>query len=179
VMGRYCGYLALMSGLATGAERVYLHEEGIALRDLQTDLTMLLDDIQQGRRLSLMIRNEYANPLYTTSFIAALFEQEGAERFDVRQVILGHLQQGGSPTPFDRIQAIRLATRCVEHLITEAEQETPAGAFIGLQGGDAKIFDLEDMPRMADVAHMRPKEQWWLELQPLVRLLATKPQADG
>jgi 6-phosphofructokinase 1 len=179
VMGRYCGYLALMSGLATGAERVYLHEEGIALRDLQTDLTMLLDDIQQGRRLSLMIRNEYANPLYTTGFIAALFEQEGADRFDVRQVILGHLQQGGSPTPFDRIQAIRLATRCVEHLIAEAEQETPAGAFIGLQGGDVKIFDLEDMPRMVDVAHMRPKEQWWRELQPLVRLLATKPQADG
>jgi 6-phosphofructokinase 1 len=30
VMGRYCGYLALMSGLATGAERVYLHEEGVS-----------------------------------------------------------------------------------------------------------------------------------------------------
>ena len=35
VMGRYCGYLALMSGLATGAERVYLHEEGVTLHDLQ------------------------------------------------------------------------------------------------------------------------------------------------
>ena len=34
-MGRHCGYLALMSGLATGAERVYLHEEGVTLADLQ------------------------------------------------------------------------------------------------------------------------------------------------
>ena len=37
-MGRYCGYLALMSGLATGAERVYLNEEGVTLNDLQTDV---------------------------------------------------------------------------------------------------------------------------------------------
>ena len=38
VMGRKCGYLALMSGLATGAERVYLHEEGVRLNDLVTDV---------------------------------------------------------------------------------------------------------------------------------------------
>ena len=38
VMGHYCGYLALMSGMATGAERVYLNEEGIKLRDLQMDV---------------------------------------------------------------------------------------------------------------------------------------------
>ena len=36
-MGRKCGYLALMSGLATGAERVYLHEEGVRLNDLVSD----------------------------------------------------------------------------------------------------------------------------------------------
>ena len=38
VMGRYCGYLALMSGLATGAERVYIDEEGVRLKDLQMDV---------------------------------------------------------------------------------------------------------------------------------------------
>jgi 6-phosphofructokinase 1 len=80
VMGRYCGYLALMSGLATGAERVYLHEEGVTLRDLQADLTAMIDRFQQGSRLSLMIRNEYANPLYSTGFMSALFEQEGGDR---------------------------------------------------------------------------------------------------
>src|SRR5690606_32655388 len=43
VMGRYCGYLALMSGLATGAERIYLHEEGVTLADLQHDVRRLVD----------------------------------------------------------------------------------------------------------------------------------------
>jgi 6-phosphofructokinase 1 len=46
VMGHYCGYLALMSGLATGAERVYLHEEGITLNDLQRDVKNLTIGLQ-------------------------------------------------------------------------------------------------------------------------------------
>jgi 6-phosphofructokinase 1 len=172
VMGRYCGYLALMSGLATGAERVYLHEEGVTLRDLQIDLTTMITAFQQGRRLSLTIRNEYANPLYTAGFMAALFEQEGGELFDVRQAILGHLQQGGDPSPFDRIQAIRLASHCVKFLIAEAEKGSAVGAFIGMQGGQITISHLEDMPRMVDAAHMRPQEQWWLDLRPIARLLS-------
>jgi len=69
VMGHYCGYLALMSGLATGAERVYMHEEGITLRDLQTDVEKLTEGFLSGKRLGLMIRNEYANPIYNTNFI--------------------------------------------------------------------------------------------------------------
>src|SRR5581483_8764759 len=54
VMGRYCGYLALMSGLATGAERVYLHEEGVRLQDLQNDLDKLVTGFKHGKRLGLM-----------------------------------------------------------------------------------------------------------------------------
>ncbi len=172
VMGRYCGYLALMSGLATGAERVYLHEEGVALHDLQADLGAMIAGFQRGRRLSLMIRNEYVNPLYTTGFMSALFEQEGGELFDVRQAILGHLQQGGNPSPFDRIQATRLTTRSVEFLTQAAEQGSAAGAFIGMQDGEVKIFSLEDMPRMIDAAHLRPKEQWWLDLRTIADTLA-------
>src|SRR3989337_4022396 len=56
VMGRKCGYLALMGGLATGAERVYLNEEGVTLRDLQTDLQKLVIGFNKGKRLGLMIR---------------------------------------------------------------------------------------------------------------------------
>ena len=39
----------------------------------------------------------------------ALFEREGGDLFDVREAVLGHVQQGGNPSPFDRIQATRLA----------------------------------------------------------------------
>ena len=172
VMGRYCGYLALMSGLATGAERVYLNEEGVTLQDLQADLTRLITGFEHGKRLALMIRSEKANPLYNTGFMCALFEEESKELFDVRQAILGHLQQGGDPSPFDRIQATRLAAKCIEFLIEQAGQASPAGAFIGLKAGQVKFFGLEDLPRMLDSVHKRPKEQWWLDLRPIARLLA-------
>jgi len=82
------------------------------------------------------------------------------------------LQQGGNPSPYDRVQATRLAAHCVEFLTQEAEKGSSSGAFIGIQGGHIKIFDIEDMPRMADAVHFRPKEQWWLDLRPIVRLLS-------
>jgi 6-phosphofructokinase 1 len=172
VMGRYCGYLALMGGLATGAERVYLHEEGVTLSDLQADLDHMITGFKQGKRLALMIRNENVNPFYTTGFMCALFEEEGKALFDVRQAILGHLQQGGNPTPFDRIQATQLATKCIEFLIEEANKEPPGGAFIGLQAGQVKFHSLEDLPRMVDDRTQRPKEQWWMDLRPIARVLA-------
>ncbi|MGD2176556.1 MAG: 6-phosphofructokinase [Anaerolineae bacterium] len=172
VMGRHCGYLALMSGLATGAERVYLPEEGVSLSDLQADVDHLVEGFEHGKRLGLMIRNENADPLYTTDFMCSLFEKEGGELFDVRQAILGHVQQGGDPSPFDRIQATRLAARCVEFLIEQAGKEIPHGACIGLQAGQVAFTRLEDLPRLMDGDLQRPKTQWWLELLPIARIMA-------
>jgi 6-phosphofructokinase 1 len=172
VMGRYCGYLALMSGLATGAERVYMHEEGVTLKDLEADLENLKAGFEGGKRISLMIRNEDANPLYTTAFMYALFEEEGHELFDVRQAILGHLQQGGNPSPFDRIQATRLAARCIEHLTETAGEPNPPVKFTGLQGGEIRFYNIEDIPRMADTTFSRPKQQWWLDLRTVARVLS-------
>jgi 6-phosphofructokinase 1 len=180
VMGRYCGYLALMSGLATGAERVYLHEEGVTLKDLQTDLENLIAGFKNDKRLGLMIRSENANPLYTTGFMCALFEEEGGHLFDVRQAILGHQQQGGDPTPFDRIQATRLAAKCVEFLIEEGQKPNPASAFIGLQSGRVQITPMERYPQMVDPKFHRPVNQWWLELRHIARLMAQPgPQAPA
>lgn len=180
VMGRYCGYLALMSGLATGAERVYLHEEGVTLRDLQEDVNQLVAGFERGKRLGLIIRNENANRIYTTGFMCALFEEEGGHLFEVRQAILGHLQQGGDPTPFDRIQATQLATRCIEYLIEKAGQSQPGAAFIGLQNGRMQFHNLEDLPRMLDRDFHRPREQWWLTLRPIAKIMAQPgPVAQG
>jgi 6-phosphofructokinase 1 len=185
VMGRRCGYLALMSGLATGAERVYMHEDGVTLADLQRDLTMLTDGFRRGKRLGLLIRNEDANPFYTTPFMCALFEQEGGELFDVRQAILGHLQQGGDPSPFDRILATRMASRSVDFLIEEASKGPGSGAtaFIGMREGRLTITPFEDLSRLMDLENQRPKEQWWRSLAPIAQLLAapgpgTQPPAS-
>ncbi|HXK10246.1 MAG TPA: 6-phosphofructokinase [Vicinamibacteria bacterium] len=180
VMGRRCGYLALLSGLATGAERIYMHEDGVTLAHLQHDLETLKAGFRHGKRLGLLIRNEDANPFYTTPFMCALFEQEGGDLFDVRQAILGHLQQGGDPSPFDRILATRMAGASVEYLITEASRgPSGAAAFIGLREGKLTITPFDEMPRLMDFANDRPKEQWWRQLAPIAELLAVPAPAAG
>ena len=178
VMGHYCGYLALMSGMASGAERVYTNEEGVRLKDLQKDVEDLRKGFEKGKRLGLIIRNEYANKVYSTPFMGALFEEEGRDLFDVRQAILGHLQQGGDPSPFDRIMATRLADRCVTYLIEKAGKGVPDCAFIGQHHGTLQFHAMEDFPRMVDMETQRPKEQWWLDLMPIADLLASHPPEE-
>jgi 6-phosphofructokinase 1 len=178
-MGRRCGYLALLSGLATGAERVYLHEDGVTLADLQRDLERLKQRFRAGKRLGLMIRNEDANPFYTTPFICALFEQEGGGLFDVRQAILGHLQQGGDPSPFDRILATRLAALSVDFLTTRAEQDrSGAAAFVGIREGKLEVTPFDEMATLMDLENQRPREPWWRALAPTAELLAA-PGPEG
>ena len=165
VMGRRCGYLATMSGLATGAERVYLHEDGVTLKGLVGDLEQLVAGFKLGRRLGLMIRSERANDVYDTGFMCALFEEEGGGLFDVRQSILGHLQQGGDPSPFDRIQATRLARLSIRRLADQAAAGQAPAEFIGLRSGSVEFGSFEDYPRLIDAANRRPRQQWWLEIR--------------
>lgn len=174
VMGRYCGYLALMSAIATGAERVYLHEEGIRLADLQQDVAELRESFAQGKRLGLMIRNEMANRRYSTDFLAAIFAEEGGELFDVRVAILGHLQQGGDPKPFDRILATRMMARAIEYLderCATSQNDLPAIA-LGQVSGEMQLTPLEDVMRMADMEYHRPRQQAWMRLRPMARMMS-------
>ncbi|MCA9867515.1 MAG: 6-phosphofructokinase [Anaerolineae bacterium] len=172
VMGYYCGYLALMGALATGAERVYLHEEGVSMNDLVADVEEFRSAFERGKRLGLIIRNEMANEVYTTNFMRLLFEEEGGDLFDVRQAILGHMQQGGSPSPFDRIFATRLGVNCIDFLEDHITRHIIAGACIGQIRGEIEYTDLDDIARLMDYEHSRPLRQWWMDLRPIARILA-------
>jgi 6-phosphofructokinase 1 len=171
VMGRDCGYLALMSGLATGAERVYLPEEGISLHDLEADVSSLKDGFRRGKRLGLIITSENADPVYNSAFIKALFERESENLFSVRQSILGHIQQGGDPSPFDRIQATRFASKSLDYLIDQALSESPQSAFMGLQHGKIRFTPLTEFPNLIEADAHRPRDQSWLSLMPLAKVM--------
>jgi 6-phosphofructokinase 1 len=178
VMGRRCGYLALLAGLATGAEKVYTHEEGVRLADLQRDLEAMNEGFRHGKRLGLVLRSEGAHALYTTPFMCALFEEEGGDLFDVRQAILGHFQQGGDPSPFDRILATRFADECVSFLVEEAKSGGTAATFIGVREGQVGFTPVENLPRVMDMENERPKDEWWRALTPIADLLA-QPGPDS
>lgn len=175
VMGRYCGYLALMGALATGAERAYLHEEGVTLKDLEKDIEFLNDGFRHGKRVGLMIRNERANALYDTPFLAALFEEEGGDLFDVRMAVLGHLQQGGDPSAYDRIMATRLTSDAIDFLIqsySSTENDEAPAVCLGMVEDVLTFTPLYQVPRIFDEEFQRPKKQWWMRLRPLARMLA-------
>jgi len=173
VMGRDCGYLALMVGLTTGAEQVYLPEEGISLARLQDDLHTLRTRFAHGSPLSVLIRSEHAEQRYTTDFIASLLTHEGAGMFDVRTAILGHVQQGGAPSPFDRIAATRFATAGMEHLIQRSMANDHTSAMVGLRQGQIVVTPLADFPHLVERDVQRAREHpWWMALRPIVDLLA-------
>ena len=172
VMGRDSGYLAMMSGLATGAERVYLPENGITLTELERDVADLRAGFESGKRLGLMIRSEKADPYYTTSFLTTLFEKEGGDLFDVRQTILGHTQQGGSPTPYDRIQANRLAARALLRLIELAGSGSAEAMCIGRVEGKIAFTSLANMPDLVEAGVHRPAVEAWLANRDVARLMS-------
>jgi 6-phosphofructokinase 1 len=182
VSGRYCGYLALMSGLATGAERVYMHEQNLTLEDLLEDLRWLNHEFKDlGRRVALLIRSQEAYRSYDTSFMTALFNEESKGYFDARQAILGHLQHGGNPSPFDRILATRLASYAVDFLKREGrnrengERELPC-IMTGIRDGEVISIDLKTFYNLVEKKYLRAKKPWWLDLKPLATRLAREPR---
>ena len=174
-MGRYCGYLALMGSLAGGAERTYLHEEGITLDQLNDDVKWLRRSFTAGRSLFLAVRNERANEHYTTEFIANLLEEEARGLYDVRQGVLGHQQQGGAPTPFDRLLATRLVGHALDLIASEFADDSDGSYLVGLT--ESKITDVPvtSMMSLMDRAFRRPKKPWWLQLREATRAVAEEP----
>jgi 6-phosphofructokinase 1 len=176
-MGGFCGYLALLGGLSGGAVRVYLHEEGITLKELADDIERMVESFRIGQRLFLTVLNERASPMYTSEFLCRLFEQESQGLFDAREVVLGQTQQGGAPSPFDRILGTRLAAHSIDWLSYQIDSASTGGAVIGLHEGKVRVLPLRDAEELADWEHRRPLRQWWLQLRPIINVLASRVAA--
>jgi 6-phosphofructokinase 1 len=105
VMGRNCGYLALMAALATGAEWVLIPENPPQQDNWEEKMVAdLRHGRQAGRRDSIVVmaegaRDKYGNPIGSSYVQKYLEEQLGEE---VRTTVLGHVQRGGAPSAFDR-----------------------------------------------------------------------------
>lgn len=171
-MGRNSGYLALMSAIASGAEQVYLAETGITLAQLSEDTEKMINAFERGRSLYLVVRNEYASEQYTTDFLTRVFEEEGGGLFDVRQSIIGHMQQGGNPTPFDRLLAVRLVNRAMAALDKYLEAGKDNYTFVGMEEGEISIHPLSHMEEYWDPETRLPSNQWWLGLKDVTYMVS-------
>ncbi len=178
-MGGNCGYLALLAGLSGGAVRVYLHEEGITLKDLSRDVERMVESFRSGQRLFMVVANENASSMYTSDFLCRLFEQESQGLFDARKVVLGQTQQGGTPSPADRILGTRLAAHAMDWISNEIDRKRADCAVIGYVKGAVKVMSMRQAEDLADWDNRRPLKQWWMRLQPLVDVLSQRLPAES
>src|SRR3954469_6083443 len=112
VMGRKCGYLALMAAIAGGAELVVLPEIETSPEDVARQLRSSYD---RGKQHALAVVAEGAT--YNAEALVRYFkEHEQTIGFEVRATTLGHVQRGGTPTAYDRLLATRLGAAAVEAL---------------------------------------------------------------
>ena len=125
-MGRRCGYLTLMSALSGGAEYMYINEESPSLQQIAADADRMVNSFKSGRRLFLTLVNESASRYYDRDFLADVFTAESEGIYDVRHQALGHMQQGGAPSPYDRLLATRLIARASISLSRSSNPATAA-----------------------------------------------------
>lgn len=178
VMGDECGYLPLMSALACGAEQAYIPEDGISLDNLEADVKDLRDGFRAGKTLGIFMMGEEASRHYNTDVIRRVMQEEGHDEFDVRACILGHVQRGGAPTPFDRIQASRFANVAIQTLMEQIKEEDNSAGVVGLVGKKIRITPLADAMAQLDSDAGRPKKQWWYGLKNVLYRMALTPGED-
>ncbi|XP_026135903.1 ATP-dependent 6-phosphofructokinase, platelet type-like isoform X4 [Carassius auratus] len=183
-MGGYCGYLATVGALAAGADAAYIYEEPFDIRDLQSNVEHLTEKMKTSIQRGLVIRNENSSENYTTDFIYQLYSEEGKGVFDCRKNVLGHMQQGGSPSPFDRNFGTKISAKAMQWIskkLKESYREDEGRVFVNTEDSAcllgmrrrALVFQpVIQLKDETDFVHRIPKEQWWLRLRPLMKILA-------
>uniref|UniRef100_A0A672QUK1 Phosphofructokinase, liver type n=1 Tax=Sinocyclocheilus grahami TaxID=75366 RepID=A0A672QUK1_SINGR len=181
-MGGYCGYLATTTGIAVGADAAYIFEDPFNIHDLKTNVEHLTEKMKKDIQRGLVLRNEKCHVHYTTDFIHKLYSAEGKGVFDCRVNVLGHLQQGGVPTPFDRNYGTKLGVRAVQWLtekMTDSFRQgrvfvnTPDTAcVVGLYKKVLTFSPVTELKDQTDFEHRMPKTQWWLNFRLMLKMLA-------
>lgn len=136
VMGRACGYLALMAGIAGGAEAIVLPEETTDPEQLAADLRTAY---ALGKAHAIVVVAEGAQ--YNAERLTAYF-REHRERlgFELRDIKLGHVQRGGAPGAYDRLLGTRFGAAAIEHVAAGK-----LGLLIGLKNGEIASTPLADI----------------------------------
>lgn len=130
VQGGNSGYVTAYAGLVTGAYACYLPEEGISLRQLEADIDHIKESFKKdggmNRAGKLILRNEKSSTTLSTEIITNIIRDEAGGHFDSRTAIPGHVQQGGNPSPMDRVRATRFAIQACQFIETSQTEQASA-----------------------------------------------------
>ena len=144
VMGAEAGFIALYSGIATGAEAIMIPEIRGESRDLKK---LFQDDSRRKKTSSLIIVAEGDEE--GGAFALAEKVKEDFKDYDIRVTVLGHLQRGGSPSAIDRVNASRLGCAAVEALLDDQKS-----VMVGLQNSEIVLVPFRKAVKLhKDVNH--------------------------
>jgi 6-phosphofructokinase 1 len=136
VMGRNCGYLALMAAIAGGAEAVIIPEVETEPEEIAA---ILREAYEKGKSHAIIVVAEGAS--YNATRLNEYFEShQDSIGFMLRVTILGHVQRGGTPSALDRILASRLGAGA-----TDALERGEYGVLVGWVNGEVKTTPLNDI----------------------------------
>ncbi|KAK7574123.1 hypothetical protein V9T40_011314 [Parthenolecanium corni] len=184
IMGKKCGYLCSMGALASGADSSYIYEEPFTIEDLTKDVRHMVSKMKHGKVLrGLVLRNEDCNLNYSTDFMTRLYAEEGKEAFTTRKNILGHIQQGDTPSSFDRSLGIKLGAKAIDWLYGNFDKFSTSDGkictdlpesvmIIGLFGDQYCNTPLNELIPYIDFENRDSKCKWWMSLRRLFKVLA-------
>ncbi|MBS1577739.1 MAG: 6-phosphofructokinase [Bacteroidetes bacterium] len=155
VMGRDAGYIALHSGIATGAEHILIPER-------KTDIEQVVDSLlekEKRKKLVNMIVVAEGDGFGGAEEVARHIKEK-VPNADTRVCILGHIQRGGSPSCLDRLIASRMGYQAVECLL-----EGRYNVFVGIQNNKMHYIPLQNAVK----AKGKISEEW----MKIVRILAS------
>ena len=154
VMGRDSGFIALHSGVATGAENILIPERKTDVNDIITTLKE-----KHGRKKLVNIIVVAEGEAYGANELAKTITEQIAGQ-EVRVCILGHIQRGGSPTCLDRLIASRMGYAAVECLL-----EGRFNVFVGITNNKMNYTPLDQAVKRKE----KISEEW----MKIVRILST------
>jgi 6-phosphofructokinase 1 len=134
VMGRDAGYIALHSGIATGAENILVPERKTNMNDI---IQSLLEKERRKKLVNLIVvaeGDEFGGAVEVQKVL-----QESLPKAEIRVCILGHIQRGGSPSCIDRLIASRMGYHAVESLL-----EGRYNVFVGILNNKMHYIPLEN-----------------------------------
>jgi len=146
VMGRDAGYIALHSGIATGAENILIPE---AKTDMNALITSLTEKEKRKKLVNLIVvaeGDEFGGGTQVGNYL-----KEKLPNADIRVCILGHIQRGGSPSCLDRLIASRMGYHAVECLINGTHN-----VMVGIEDNKMKYTPLDN----AIKAKQKISEEW-------------------
>jgi 6-phosphofructokinase 1 len=138
VMGRGCGYLAVLAGIVSGAEMVLTPESPATVEDVALAVE---DSYRRGKRHAIIIVAEGAS-VKVVDLAKKMDEMDVG--FESRVTILGHIQRGGSPTAFERMLATRMGVQAVDTLLAGQSD-----VMVALQGRTIGLVPLTEVTSKA------------------------------